>query len=311
MINLKNKNIIVTGPKSMIGRSVIKLLKKREANVWPLSHEEVNLLDQDETFKVINNINADYCLHLAGFNGNIRFNSIYPADIFFKTTQMGLNVLYACAENGVAKTVSVLSSCGYRAGEEPLKEEDFLNGEPDESTEAHAYGKRDLLIYSKLLHKQLDYNAVCSIFNTTYGPYDSFDLNKTKVVGSLIKKFVDAVEDGADEVECWGTGNPRRELIYCDDAAEGIIQTLEKYNDPTKPLNIGFNEDIKLQELSQKIADAANFKGKILWDLSRPDGVSRKLLDSSRMKDFNITINQTPLEVGLKNTIEFYKEQNK
>lgn len=295
----------------MIGRSVIQSLKKREAIIWPLFHQDIDLMDSKQTQELFEDIGAEYCIHLAGYNGNIRFNSIYPSDIYHRTTMMGLNVLKSCQQSGIKKVVSALSSCGYRASEEPLKETEFLNGEPDDSTEAHAYGKRDLLVYSKLLFKQFDYLAVCTIFNTTYGLFDSFDLNKTKVVGSLIKKFVDAKDDGVEEVICWGTGTPRRELIYCDDVAEGIVQTLEKYDDPTKPLNIGFNEDITLQELAHKIADAAGYNGKISWDPSRPDGVLRKLLDSSRMRQFDIQIDQTPLEEGLKRTIEFYKEHNK
>lgn len=307
MTNLRNKKVILTGPTSMIGRATIKALKNRGAIVWPLFHQDIDLTDPKTTKELFEDIQGDYCIHLAGFNGNIRFNSLYPADIYYQTTMMGLNVLKSCHETGIQKVICALSSCGYKECEVEQDESWFLDGVPDESTEAHAYGKRDLFVYSKLLNKQHDLNAVCCIFNTTYGPHDSFDLNKTKVVGSLIKKFVDATQDGVEEVVCWGTGNPRRELIYCDDVAEGILQTLEKYDDPTKPLNIGFNKDIRLQELARKIADATGFTGKISWDPDRPDGVMRKLLDSSRMKEFGIEITETSLEEGLKRTIEYYK----
>jgi GDP-L-fucose synthase len=205
VINLKGRKVILTGATSMIGRSVVRSLRRREAIIQPLFHEDIDLMNFEQTRDLFIDMKPDYCIHLAGYNGNIRFNSLYPADIFHKTSMMGMNVLTACKEARIKKTVSVLSSCGYKASEEPLSEAEFLNGEPDESTEAHAYGKRDLLIYSKLLNKQHDFKAACCIFNTVYGPFDNFDLNKTKVVGSLIKKFVDAVENDDKTVECWGS----------------------------------------------------------------------------------------------------------
>ena len=150
---------------------------------------------------------------------------------------------------------------------------------------------------------------MCTIFNTAYGPGDSFDINKTKVVGGLIKKFVTAVENNDQEVECWGTGRPRRELIYCEDAAEGIIQALEKYSDVKQPINIGYNEDISIKELANMIADLTGFQGKITWDSTKPDGQYRKLLDPSRMKDYKIFIkDRTSLKDGLLKTIEWYKK---
>lgn len=311
MINLSNKKVIVTGPKSMIGRSVIRCLKDRRAIIWPIFHEDVDLLNLQQTKELFEDIAADYCVHLAGFNGNIRFNSVYPSDIYFKTSMMGLNVLSACQQAGIMKVVSALSSCGYRASEEALKEKDFLNGEPDESTEAHAYGKRDLLVYSKLLHKQHDFNAVCGIFNTCFGPHDSFDLNKTKVVGSLIKKFVDAKQDDVEEVICWGTGKPMREIVFSNDVGELLVQTLEKYEDPTLPLNLGFNHDVSIRDLSKKIAELVGYTGDISWDHTRTDGQFRKLLDSSRMKDFGIELQETPLDKALLETIEWYKGNTK
>jgi len=291
----------------MIGRSVIKSLRQRGSIMQPIFHEDLDLMNYEQTRDLFIDMKPDYCIHLAGYNGNIKFNSLYPAEIFHRTSTMGLNVLKACIDSRILKTVSVLSSCGYKAGDQPLKEEEFLNGEPDESTEAHAYGKRDLLIYSKLLHKQYGETFVCALFNTTYGPHDNFDLNKTKVVGSLIKKFVDAVDEGDKLVECWGSGKPKRELIFCDDVAEGIVQTLEKYDNTQLPLNLGFDQDVTIKELSEKIAELVGFSGDIKWDLSRSDGQMRKILDSSRMKKEGIILNQTSLNDGLQKTIEWYR----
>lgn len=308
MIDLKKKKVLVTGAKSMIGRSTIKALKSRNAEVWPIFHEDADLMDFGQTSNLFEDISPDYCIHLAGYNGNIKFNSKYPSDIFFNTSEMALNVLNACQYAKVDKVVSALSSCGYKAGNDSLKEKDFLDGEPDVSTEAHAYGKRNILIYSKLLNKQHNLNAVCAIFNTTYGPHDNFDLEKTKVVGSLIKKFADAVENGSEIVECWGTGTPRREIIFSDDVGEGLVQTLEHYDNVELPLNIGFNKDYSIREISKLIAELVGYTGVIAWDHSKPDGQMRKLLNSDRMKRHEIILPETSIREGLTKTISWYKE---
>jgi len=309
MIELKNSKVLVTGASSMIGRVVIKKLEQRGAIVAAVLHEEYDLLNWSDTIDAFKKHKPDYCVHAAGYNGNIRFNKLYPSDIFYNTTTMGLNVLKACALTGVKKVITPLASCAYRSTDEILKEVDFNIGMPDESVEAHGLSKKAIYHFSRQLCKQYDISAVCTIFNTAYGPGDSFDVDKTKVVGGLIKKFSTAVKNGDEEVECWGTGKPRRELIYCEDAAEGIIQALEKYSDVKQPINIGYNEDISIKELADMIADLTGFQGKITWDLTKPDGQYRKLLDPSRMKEHKISIvNKTSLRNGLLKTIRWHKE---
>jgi GDP-L-fucose synthase len=312
MIDLREKKILVTGANSMVGRSVIKALFRRHAEVDPVYHEQCDLLNYQNIAERVLQSKPDYCIHAAGYNGNIKFNQNFPSDIFYNTTIMGLNTLKACALLGVKKIVSPLASCAYRSTDKLLKEEDFHLGMPDSSVEAHGLSKKAIFYYSRQIHKQYGVQAVCTIFNTVYGPHDSYDINKTKVVGGLIKKFIDAVENGEEEVICWGTGIPRRELIYCDDAAEGIVQTLEKYNDVDWPINIGFNQDINIKELAETISRLASFKGKIIWDTTRPDGQYRKLLNSDRMKEYDICIkNPIFLEDGLKKTIEWYEKERK
>jgi GDP-L-fucose synthase len=297
MIELKNKKVLVTGANSMVGRSVIKSLYNRGAEVDPVYHKECDLLEYQNIEERISASRPEYCIHIAGYNGNIKFNRDYPSDIFYNTTVMGLNTLKACAQFGVQKVVSPLASCAYRSTDEQLEEKDFHIGMPSPSVEAHGLSKKALFYYSRQIYKQYGTLAVCTIFNTAYGPYDSYDINKTKVAGGLIKKFVDAAEKEAEEVVCWGTGSPRRELIYCDDAAEGVVQTLEKYDNVEWPINIGLNQDICIKELAELIARFASFDGKIQWDKTRPDGQYRKILNSARMKEYGIHIeNPTSLE---------------
>lgn len=312
MIEIENKKILVTGANSMIGRSIVEKLKSRGAIVYPVYHSSCDLLDIKQVDNFFNQVMPDYCIHAAGYNGNIKFNSLYPADIFYNTAIMGLNVLKMCVKYNVKKIVTLLASCAYQSTDQELNEKDFFLGMPDESVEAHGLSKKTLFYFSRQIYKQHDIKAVCTIFNTAYGPYDSFKLEKTKVVGGLIKKFVDAVENNNSEVECWGTGNPRRELIYSADAAEGVIQVLEKYDCTESPINVGFNEDISIKDLANLISEITGYKGKIIWNDTYPDGQFKKILNSSRMKEFNIEIKErTSLRDGLEKTIKWYKENYK
>ena len=296
----------------MIGRATVKKLKSRGAIVVPILHENCDLRNYGGVESLFFRINVEYCIHLAGYNGNILFNKNYPADIFYNTTLMGLNVVKACASASVKKIVTALASCAYRSTDDALVESDFNEGMPDGSVEAHGLSKKTVYHYSRKVNKQHGLQSVCTIFNTAYGPHDSYDVDKTKVVGGLIKKFTDAAQNGEDTVECWGTGSPRRELIYCYDAAEGIIQALEKYDNVELPINIGFESDVSIKELAAMIADIVGFEGEVFWDTDKPDGQFRKLLDSSRMKDYGIEIkNRTPLRVGLERTIHWYKDNIK
>lgn len=312
MINLKRKKVAVTGASSMIGRATVSLLKKRGAIVVPLHHKDCDLRFFDGTERLFFRLDVDYCIHLAGYNGNILFNRDYPADIFYNTTVMGLNVIKACSSAGVKKVVTALASCAYRSTDEMLVENEFNQGIPDATVEAHGLSKKAVYHFSRQVNKQHGLEAVCTIFNTAYGPYDSYDVNKTKVVGGLIKKFTEAVENGDDVVECWGTGEPRRELIYCFDAAEGIIQALERYDNVELPINIGSGSDVSIKELANTIADITGFEGEIFWNTEKPDGQFRKLLDTSRMSEYNIEIkNRTTLREGLEKTISWYKEHGR
>ncbi len=306
MLQLEGKKVAITGGHSMVGRAVATELYNRGAIPKQISHNAVT--DLLQYYTALTQIRgADYCIHCAGYNGNIGFNAKYPADIFYRTTQMALNVLQACVENNIQKVVSPLSSCAY-PDTNILLEEKFWAGPPNESVEAHGLSKRNILAFCRQIHKQYGLKYVSVVFNTCYGPYDSYDVNKTKVVGGLIKKFYDAKINNLPFVECWGTGKPRREIIYVDDVAKGIVNALQYYDDPKLPLNIGSFTDISIKGIAEIIADVMEYKGKIVWDTSKPDGQFQKMLAPGNMvkvfKDNPIEFT-VPTE-GLKKTIDWY-----
>jgi GDP-L-fucose synthase len=305
---VKGKKVIVAGESQLIGEKVSDLLRRRGATVLGLNTKNSNLLCIKTVNREFESFQADYCINLATYSGNVQFNQKYPADTFFRTTTLILNVLYACMSHKVKKVVSVMSSCAIAdLPDTVLKETDLLLGSPNTSIESHGLAKRNMDAYSRQLRKQYGLNAVTCILQNTYGEGDSTDLEKTKVVMSLIKKFVDARNNNSMFVELWGSGQPLRELIYAWDAAEGIIQVMERY-DEDMPINIGSDVEVTIKELANIIKDLVGFKGEVVWNTTKSDGQMRKKLDLTKMYQY-LNFNITPLVRGLKETILWYEHQ--
>jgi GDP-L-fucose synthase len=156
---------------------------------------------------------------------------------------------------------------------------------------------------NRCLNKERGMTAVSAIVNNSFGPYDSFHPHKTKVVGALIRKFLEAKQQGLDKVTCWGTGSPLREFVYAKDVGEAMVEVMEVYQDSNQPINITSDQEISIKGLTEIIAEVVGYDGDIVWDTSKPDGQMRKKLSKSWLK-FNIT----PLKDALKETIEWYME---
>ncbi len=307
MKELAGKVVWVSGASSMVGSAVCSSLRERQAIVLSPTHNELELSDEEQVNLYFLRHQFQYICHCAGFNGNISFNAKYPAIIFERTTRMAINVLKLSRYPIIKKIVSVLPSCAYPSGnsDAPLKETDLWNGLPDESVECHGLAKRVLDAYGRQLHKQYGTICKCVVLNNCYGPGDSLDINKTKVVGGLIVKFLNAVKNNDHEVVCWGTGEPRRELLYSEDAGEGIVFALQHCDDVFHPTNIGGTE-VTIKELAEKIASLCGFTGKITWDTTRPNGQMRKLLDSQSIKKLGFE-QKFSLDEGLLRTVEWCK----
>jgi len=306
MINLENSKVLVTGGEGFLGSAICTTLKERKAEPIVLRHEEVDLLNLYGLINYLNDTKPDYCIHCAGYNGGIEFNRMYPADILYANTVMGLNLYHACEYAQVKKTISIMTSCAYPdTGMEILKEDTFWNGLPNKTIRGHGIAKRILQAAAEAYKEQYDFCASTVCVTNLYGPNDTFDLVRTKVVGALIKKFVEAKINKDEEVECWGTGNPKREFMYVYDAAEAVIQALEKYDDPHLPLNIGTGTDITIKELVEYIVDKSGYTGKVNWNTDKPDGQLKKLLDTTRMKEY-IKIKPISVEEGIEKTVQWY-----
>ncbi len=301
------KKLLVTGASSMIGRRILDDWTSFSGyEMIADNHKCWDLTNRNECFDLFSRTKPDYVIHLASLNGNIDYNAKYPADIFSVTTQIALNVLTAASQFGVKKVVSAISSCAYPEAE-ILKEDNFFNGEPHRSVDAHGFAKRYVMELGRQIYKQNGMISVGMCFNTCYGPYDNFDLAKTKVVGSLIRKIVTAKMENATEVSIWGTGSARREFIFVDDVAKMFLKTMQSYDDVYYPINVGSGTDISIKELAETICEVVGYSGKLVFDTSKPDGQMKKLLSNEKMIQTFGEQAFTSLLDGLSKTVDYYK----
>lgn len=322
--------VLVTGGNSLIGKELLPLLKEDGYQVIAPTKQEMNCLVLQMVYDFFEKYKPDYVIHLAGFNGGIEFNRRVPADIYMQTAYMALNVTGAASYYS-KKLVSVLPSCAYYPNQrfqergfpieelpaDVLNEEEFENGLPHPSVECHGLAKRILFDYARQLNKQFGFNAVCCVLNNCYGPGARYDEpDRLKVVDALIKKFCDKkielessnklnVKDKS--VVVWGSGEPRREVMFCKDAAEGILEVFKHYNDPTEVINIGCGYDVSIRELAYMIQDLVDPSIQVIFDTTKPDGQMKKMFDITKMKEkLGGWEPKTDLYTGLKATIEWY-----
>lgn len=314
LTHLNNKRILVTGASSMIGREVINTLQKRNAGLLYPTHDLLDISQRSEIERFIGKHKPDYIIHLASYNGNLDFNKKYPYDIFFRSSLLAHNLLSTAYSLGVKKVVNILPSCSYGFADSQgntrdiLYEDDFDTSLPHPSVMYHGLARRNTFYLSKALYKQYGFNSVCCVVNNAYGQ-EKIDLDKTKVVGSLIKKFVNATNNNEKTITLLGDGSPRREFIHAIDVAEGLVRVLEEFDNPNFVLNIGHGLDISIKELAEIIAKLTGFAGEILWGSVDQNGQMKKLLDNTRMKTILKWSPKINLLDGLKMTVDWYKEE--
>jgi GDP-L-fucose synthase len=308
----ENKKILVTGGAGFLGKHLInKLIKKgvkKENIIIPIS-KEYDLRKMEDCLKAIKGI--DIVIHLAAVVGGIGFNRKHPGRSFYDNAAMALNLLDAARLEKVEKFVGIGSVCSYpKFIPIPFKEENLWDGYPEETNAPYGLAKKFMLVQSQAYRAEYGFNSIFLLLVNLYGPGDNFDPNSSHVIPALIKKCVDAIDSGADYIECWGTGKPSREFIYVADAAEGILLATELYNG-AEPVNIGAGFEITIKELVGKIVKLTGFNGEIRWDSSKPDGQPRRCLDTSLAKKLFGFEAKTSFDDGLKTAIDWYVKTGK
>jgi len=307
MLELRNKKIIVTGGAGFLGKFVVKKLTERGCrDIFIPRIEEYDLRDLDVIKRMYSEFKADIVIHLAAVVGGIGANRENPGSFFYANLIMGIQLIEQARLNGIEKFVALGTICAYpKFTPVPFKEENLWNGYPEETNAPYGLAKKMLLVQSQAYRQQYGFNCIFLLPVNLYGPGDNFDPKSSHVIPALIKKFCEAKTGNEDEVVVWGTGKATREFLYVEDCAEAIALAAELYNKPD-PVNIGAGFEISIKDLAEKIKSLAGFKGKIVWDTTKPDGQPRRCLDTSRaQKEFGFKA-KTNFDEGLKNTIDLY-----
>ena len=311
MLNWNELSVVVTGGAGFLGQVVCAKLKERgckEINVP--RRKDYDLTIESNVIKMYDDFNPDVVIHLAAEVGGIGANQDHPGRFFYANMAMGLHLIEHGRKRGIKKFLQTGTVCAYpKFTPVPFKEEELWNGFPEETNAPYGIAKKSLFLMLQSYHQEYNFPGVVVVPVNLYGPGDNFDMHTSHVIPALVRKCVEAVESGADHIDCWGTGSASREFLYVDDAAEGIIIAVEKMETPL-PLNLGTNSEITIKDLVELVAKLTGFTGEIRWDPAKPDGQPRRCLDVSRAKEmigFEATVG---FEDGLKRTIQWFKDQD-
>jgi GDP-L-fucose synthase len=304
-----DRRIVVTGGAGFLGSYVIEGLEKRGCkNILVPKIEDYDLVQMDNIVRMYADMKPDIVIHLAAVVGGIGANREHPGEFFYKNLMMGVQLIEQGRLNNIEKFVAIGTICAYpKFTPVPFMEEDLWEGYPEETNAPYGLAKKMLLVQSQSYRAEYGFNSIFLLPVNLYGPGDNFDPASSHVIPALIKKCIDAIETGADHIDCWGTGNVSREFIYASDASEGILLATEHYNG-AEAVNIGAGFEITIKELAEKIVSLTGFGGEIRWDPSQPDGQPRRCLDTSRAKKLFGFEAQMKFEDGLKAIIEWYKQ---
>ena len=298
----------VTGGAGFLGSFVVEELKERGCtHTFVPRSKDYNLVDNEAVKKLYRDSKPDIVIHLAAIVGGIGANRENPGKFFYDNLMMGVQMMEQGRLFGLEKFVAIGTVCAYpKFTPVPFREEDLWNGYPEETNAPYGLAKKMLLVQSQAYRQQYRFNSIYLLPVNLYGPRDNFDPKSSHVIPALIKKCIDAIRNGEKEIVVWGTGKPTREFLYVEDAARGILLATERY-DKSDSVNLGSGFEISIKDLVNLIARLTGFKGKIIWDTSKPDGQPRRCLDTSKAeKEFGFKA-KTNFEEGLKKTIDWYR----
>lgn len=309
MIDLTDKKILVTGGAGFLGSLVVQQLLQAGAskdNILIPRSKDYDLRTLEACQAVVKD--RDIVIHLAAHVGGIGLNREKPGELFYDNLIMGTQLIHTALQAGVKKFVCVGTICAYpKFTPVPFKEENIWDGYPEETNAPYGVAKKALLVQLQAYRQQYGFNGIYLLPVNLYGPGDNFDPRSSHVIPALIRKVHEAQLRGDAEIPVWGDGSPTREFIYGDDAARGIVMGTVAYDD-SEPVNLGTNFEISIKDLVELIVELMEFKGKIVWQPDQPNGQPRRCLDTERAKAaFGFTA-QMDLRQGLKNTIDWYRQ---
>ena len=303
----KQTKIFIAGHQGMVGSATLRILQEQGyINLLTATRNELNLTDQVAVNLFFENYNPEVVILCAAKVGGIQANIDNPAIFLLENLQIQNNVMTASLQNDVKQFVFLGSSCIYpKECPQPIEEGHLLTGALEPTNEGYALAKIAGIKLLEGFKKQYGFSSITLIPCNLYGSNDSFDLAKSHVLSALVKRFVDAHTLQSPTITLWGTGIAQREFMHVDDMARAILFMLEKNSDHSI-INIGSGVDISIHDLAEKIANLTGYKGKILWDHSKPDGMLKKCMNVNKMESLGFKPAMT-LNAGIKNMISIYK----
>ncbi|PIB33287.1 GDP-fucose synthetase [Gaetbulibacter sp. 5U11] len=302
----KDAKIYVAGHNGMLGSAVVRALKKDGYNNLVFRRSfELDLKNQEAVNSFFKTEKPEYVFLVAAKVGGIGANIERPAEFLYDNLMINSNIIEAAYQNKVSKLLFLGSSCIYpRLSQQPMKEEYLLDGKLEPTNEGYALGKIAGIKLCEYYNKQYGTNFISAMPPNLYGENDNFDPEHSHVIGALLRKFHTAKVNNDAQVVMWGTGSAKREFMYVDDAADACLFLMKNYNE-NQHINIGSDEDVKIIELAEIIKDITDFEGEIVKDTTKPDGMPRKLMDSSKMHELGWK-HKLSLKEGLEKTYKFY-----
>jgi len=307
-----SERVTVTGGKGFLGSYILEKLKQRGCQHIAIADlPEFNLTSLLDIKRMYQEQQPDIVIHLAAIVGGIGANRDNPGKFFYENAIMGIQLMHEAYLHKIEKFVALGTICAYpKFTPVPFKEDALWDGYPEDTNAPYGLAKKMMLVQSQAYREQYGFNSIFLLPVNLYGPRDNFNPNSSHVIPALVKKCIDAINEGKKEIVIWGSGKPSREFIYAEDAAEGILLATEKYN-RSDPINIGAGFEITIKNLVELIVQLTGFKGKVIWDTTKPDGQPRRMLDTSKAEEYFGFSAKTNFKDGLIKTIEWYKSFTK
>lgn len=304
----KNSKIYIAGHLGLVGSAILRKLKKEGyTNLITKSRKEVDLTNQKAVKDFFDETKPEYVFLAAAKVGGIMANKTYPGEFISENLDIQNNIIKNSYTHGVKKLLFLGSSCIYpKMATQPIKEEYFMTGPLEPTNEAYAIAKIAGISMCQSYRKQYGADFISLMPTNLYGPGDNFTNERGHVIPALIRKFHEAKTKNLAEISAWGTGSAKREFLHSDDLADACVFLMKNYSSGDI-VNVGTGEDVTIKELTEKISEIVGFKGKIVWDTTKPDGAPRRLLDVNKLHTLGWK-HSIELEKGLKETYEWFKK---
>lgn len=308
-----NKKIVVAGGNGFFGKHIIEKLKKYDCEIFvPKTVDGWDFRSREKCLKYFKKTKPHIVINCAANQGGIGFHSGKQANLFMDNILMGLFLMETAQATGVDKFINIVAGCSYPGYLEKreLNEDDYWNGRIHDSIFSYGFSRKAAVVYGLALKKQYNFNSIHLIMANMYGPGEHFDPEQSKALAGLVRKIYEAKINNIPTVEVWGTGKPIRDWLFVKDGAEGILRAGDVYND-VEPLNIATGVGISVKKLAETIKKIVGYKGKLIYNTSKPDGALRKTFGISKMKKELHWKPTTSIEDGIAETVSWFSKNYK